>query len=230
MPCVHETKAVASSPSAYGDRAAGHAPVEIYEALWAGIGKDVSGTVLDCGSGRGNWLGYLARCPRVTARHAVDFVDTGAGARPDTSFHRCDLSREALPFSSGEVDWIFAIEVIEHLENPRFFVREAIRVLKAGGKLVLTTPNNSSFRARLSLLLRGWFPSFSEDVYRTSGHITAVLPLDLRRMAREANASVRFDYPMPGNLPGLRWKWQTVAPFLRGELWSDFMFAVVTRE
>ena len=40
-----------------------------------------------------------------------------------------------------EEELIFQLNTIEHLENPWHFLREVSRVLKDGGKLILTTPN-----------------------------------------------------------------------------------------
>lgn len=46
-----------------------------------------------------------------------------------------------LPFRECVFDTIVAGEIIEHLTVPSFFLKEAKRVLKLGGTLVITTPN-----------------------------------------------------------------------------------------
>lgn len=221
------TRSTATSEAAYGNRESGHAPREIYEGLWRWVGDEVAGAVLDCGCGKGNWLSYLSKSPKVTQRFAADFVrePLPEGVR----WAKCDLSYEALPFEAHSMDWVFAIEVLEHLENPRFFFREVVRVLKPGGHFVLTTPNNASLRSRISVLLRGWFPALSDHDYRASGHVTTVLPLDLSRMAQESEAEIEFAYPLPGNLPGSRLRWQSFFPWIKGERFSDCLFAKVTK-
>lgn len=45
-----------------------------------------------------------------------------------------------LPFENESVDYVVAGEVIEHLDSPSDFVREALRVLKPGGVLAISTP------------------------------------------------------------------------------------------
>lgn len=54
---------------------------------------------------------------------------------------------EALPFMDGSFDTVLLAEVLEHVEEPRRLLREALRV--ARGRVVLTTPNewhwNESF-------------------------------------------------------------------------------------
>lgn len=50
-----------------------------------------------------------------------------------------DMTRSALP--SNSFDGAIAVEVLEHVEEDRNFVREVYRVLKPGGWFVMSTPN-----------------------------------------------------------------------------------------
>jgi ubiquinone/menaquinone biosynthesis C-methylase UbiE len=52
---------------------------------------------------------------------------------------------ESLPFPDSTFDCILLSEVIEHLEEPQISIREAVRVLCPGGRLLITTPNYRSF-------------------------------------------------------------------------------------
>lgn len=52
---------------------------------------------------------------------------------------------ELLPLADGSFDCVLMSEVIEHLEAPQVSIREATRVLRSGGRLLLTTPNYRSF-------------------------------------------------------------------------------------
>lgn len=45
------------------------------------------------------------------------------------------------PFKDNYFENVIAGEIIEHIQHPLFFVMECRRVLKKGGKLIITTPN-----------------------------------------------------------------------------------------
>jgi SAM-dependent methyltransferase len=88
--------------------------------------RGVTGTILDLGAGLRPFAGLL---PGRTV--ALDH-------RPRPQL---DLVGDAhhLPFGDATVDAIVCTEVFEHLPDPPAAAREMIRVLKPGGRLVLTT-------------------------------------------------------------------------------------------
>lgn len=53
---------------------------------------------------------------------------------------RADI-RKALPLESGEFDNVVMLAVLEHLAEPELVLREAHRILKPGGSLILTWPS-----------------------------------------------------------------------------------------
>ena len=79
---------------------------------------------------------------------------------------RADLERDRLDLADGSVDCAVFTEVLEHL-NPYYVGRtmsEINRVLKPGGRLILTTPNIASLFRRLRLLL-GAQPQYVTHVH-----------------------------------------------------------------
>jgi len=70
---------------------------------------------------------------------------------------QADLEQD-LPIPSRHADYVVFQEGLEHLPDQLRRLREFNRILKPGGRLVPTTPNASSLRARLAhLLLEGYF-------------------------------------------------------------------------
>lgn len=58
-----------------------------------------------------------------------------------------NAERDRWPFADESVDLVTGMEILEHLAlDPYFFFSEAARVLKPGGRLLLTTPNVVSHR------------------------------------------------------------------------------------
>lgn len=68
---------------------------------------------------------------------------------------KADLNQK-LPFADETFDCILCSNGIEHLENPFLFVRECYRILKDGGKLLITTPNILNLKSRVANLLVGF--------------------------------------------------------------------------
>jgi len=67
-----------------------------------------------------------------------------------------DLNRR-FPVEDAKFDYVSCIEGIEHLQDHFQFVRECHRVLKPGGRLVLSTPNILNLASRLKFLLSGFY-------------------------------------------------------------------------
>jgi SAM-dependent methyltransferase len=61
--------------------------------------------------------------------------------------------QQPFPMADGSADIVICAETIEHLPNQFFFFREVARVLSPRGKFILTTPNSSSLRSRVSQFL-----------------------------------------------------------------------------
>lgn len=72
---------------------------------------------------------------------------------------RADLGGE-LPISDAHADIVLCQEGIEHLPDQLHALRELNRIIKPGGRLIVTTPNVSQLRARLSHFL------LESDLYR----------------------------------------------------------------
>ena len=67
--------------------------------------------------------------------------------------YQLDIDEQAFPFTNDSFDVVYCGEIIEHLFNPDHLLDEAYRILKPGGKCMITTPNLAGWSNRLSLLL-----------------------------------------------------------------------------
>ncbi|MEG1700072.1 MAG: class I SAM-dependent methyltransferase [Alistipes sp.] len=109
----------------------------------------ISGDVLEIGTGAGYGI-------EVVAPHATRFVtiDKSAPAPnvmqlPNVEFRQATVP--PLAFKDESFDFVISFQVIEHIVCDRELVREIKRVLRPGGRFIVTTPN-----APMSLTRNPW--------------------------------------------------------------------------
>lgn len=74
----------------------------------------------------------------------------------------------------GKFDVVFAIEIIEHLENHFNFFRCVKNIMNTEGVLYLSTPNIENSFARIKYFLTGRLHYFSKSELKGTGHINPV--------------------------------------------------------
>lgn len=143
-------------------------------------------TVLVAGAGRGGLSLLLHRRGfRVTSldlhpdHFAVPLLECGFA----------DFDRP-LPVESASQDVVLAIEVIEHLEAPWAFLRECMRVLRSGGRLIFTTPNVISLPSRLLFARNGLLPYFRYESFVGCYHVSPIFPWAVERWCETAGAEL----------------------------------------
>jgi 2-polyprenyl-3-methyl-5-hydroxy-6-metoxy-1,4-benzoquinol methylase len=164
--------------------------------------RNISGQVLiDVGCGTGALWPFVDG--RFTRYIGVDVVRY-SGFPSRVPFVRTDLDGTHIPLADAMADVVVAVETIEHLENPRAFFREMVRLAKPGGWAVMTTPNQLSYLSLLTLVVKKRFSAFQDVHYPT--HLTALLEIDLRRMAAESSlVDVAIGYSQRGRVVLTPW-------------------------
>ena len=108
----------------------------------------VEGDVLEVGTGTGYGV-------EILAPHAKRFISVdkqlvaGLQAYENTDYFEMEVP--PLTFASSSFDTVVSFQVIEHIEQDMEFVREVSRVLRPGGRFVVSTPN-----APMSLTRNPW--------------------------------------------------------------------------
>lgn len=115
--------------------------------------------VLDIGCGNGLLISQLQNAPELAATE-FSGVDVYAQKPQMFSYTVADITKR-LPYRSGQFDCVILGEVIEHVPNTDYVLREINRVLRPGGTLIITTPNLVSWFNRILVPL-GIQPLFSE--------------------------------------------------------------------
>lgn len=109
----------------------------------------IEGDVLEIGTGSGYGIEVIA--PHARRYVTIDkFMFEHDGALPDNvEFHQATVP--PIPYPDESFDCVITFQVIEHIREDFDFVREIHRVLRPGGRLILTTPN-----APMSLTRNPW--------------------------------------------------------------------------
>ncbi len=157
-------------------------------------------TVLDLGAGPGNFTAYLHNAGYAVVAVDIDEEDYRRAGHSSAPFLEANLD-EALPEFAGPVGGAVAIEVVEHLENPLRFIRSIADVLPDGGWLIVTTPNVLSISSKLELMVRNHHFEFSDESYRTNGHISPVSLHQLERIAGRVGLRVEAVTYNVGRIP-----------------------------
>jgi SAM-dependent methyltransferase len=100
---------------------------------------------------------------------------------------------EALPYPDDHFDLVFSNETIEHVDDDRLTIEEAVRVTKPGGHIVIFAPNRlypfethgAYIRGRYrfgNIPLVNWLPDPVRD--RLAPHVRAYTTRSIRRLFR----------------------------------------------
>jgi SAM-dependent methyltransferase len=95
----------------------------------------IQGCVVDLGCGSSPYKEDILKV--ASSYIGVDWIITVHDQSGIDVF--ADICRP-FPFKNSSIDTVVSFQVLEHLENPDFFLSECFRVLKKGGHLFLTVP------------------------------------------------------------------------------------------
>lgn len=153
-----------------------HASPNVHEAVLEVLrGKLPPGSAIaDIGAGQG----ALSQRLHDAGFHAVAFdLNCEDWKATDVQCLNCDFNQDiGQILARGPFQAICAIDVIEHLENPRGFLRNLIEIGRVSHAwLIISTPNPLETFSVISMFTRGIFNWFSPAHYLGGGHIS-ILP------------------------------------------------------
>lgn len=102
----------------------------------------VKGDLLEIGCGEGRGVDTLApKCESYTALDKINPVIEELAKKYDNINFISAFVPPMNMLEDNNYDVIVSFQVIEHIKNDKFFLEEIYRILKPGGKALITTPN-----------------------------------------------------------------------------------------
>lgn len=126
---------------------------------------------LGCGAGMGiEYLGLRGASLVVGGDYTMGLLNQALGRHPKGLFLRLDAQR--LPFHDAAFDVVLMLEMIYYLADLDLALREAVRVLRPGGYVVISAPNPDR-------------PHFNRSPFSTRYVTVSQLRASLERLAPE---------------------------------------------
>lgn len=145
----------------------------------AGLFGEATGPLLDVGCGSGAMLAEAKRrgwdCLGFDADANV--VEWLVSLGYDCRVQSADSGRWLL--APGSYSIVTACDVIEHLIDPAHMLAEAFRVLRSGGRILVSTPNCANWRRWAQLVSGQMFRTSGDNVLKDGGHLGYWTPADL---------------------------------------------------
>lgn len=119
----------------------------------------ISGKLLEVGCGEGRGVEILL--PHSAGYLGIDKIQEVIDMLK-SKFPNVDFQQAVIPPFKGieenSFDTVVSFQVIEHIENDRLFLEEIYRVLKPGGKAIISTPNINHTLSRNPWHIREYTP------------------------------------------------------------------------
>lgn len=130
-------------------------------------------SALDVGCGAGLLAEPLARMgAKVTALDAAPELIAAAKAHADGAGLEIDYRAVGVEALDGRFDLVTAMEVVEHVADPRAFVASLAARLAPGGLLILSTPNRTAWSKLLTITLAEGFGKIPRGTHHYDEFIT----------------------------------------------------------
>ncbi len=158
-------------------------PLRLASYLFKRYGMKAGDKLLEIGCGRGEFV--TAFQDLGLECHAVERSEYSLRELKHIEIKKADISKERLPYDDNVFDIVYHKSLIEHLYNPENLMKETLRVLKPGGRVIILTPDWAS-----------QMKVFYEDFTHSKPYdVTSIA--DLLRVCGFAQAEAELFYQLP---------------------------------
>ncbi len=151
------------------------------------------GRVLEVGCAEGSFVQRLLADKTAAGieLNATAVARAKAKGLPVESVDLYDVARER----GGQFDAVCAFQVLEHVPNPTRFIAALLSLVKAGGRVIVSVPNDDSFQGKDDRNVLNMPPHhLTLWKKRTMRSLESLFPMRLVRMVEEPLAAYHADY------------------------------------
>ena len=142
------------------------------------------GKLLDVGCGRGDMLKAFKK--KEFSVFGIDLSKESVKMCHPINVQNINLEDENFNYNEDNFDVIFSKSLIEHLNNPIFFMNSCKKLLSEDGCLIIMTP---------SWIHHGWGPFYIDHTHRTPFTLQSLR--DLANLAGFESVKVEYFYQLP---------------------------------
>ena len=147
----------------YPDGASRHENRRLHEAIISELNGRSCEKILDVGCGNA-WVAkhFLAKKKQVVSMDIASVnVHKALNIYPKPGHVGVVADVFQLPFKKDLFDVIIAAEIIEHVVDPAGFIKQLFKVLKPGGTLMISTPNEEKIKYSMCIHCNKETPQFA---------------------------------------------------------------------
>jgi len=186
--------------------------------------NEAESRILDLGAGNGAFSLFLK--DQGYSIEAVE-IEKERFKPTDIFCFNIDINQNIYEQINKRFDTIVSIEVLEHIENQRHFLRQCNKLLENKGKLIITTPNIESIPGRLRFFINGNFRHFDADPkFNEPTHINPIQSF----MFNKAIAETGFNILTHNTFPSDTFVNSKIVTFLLSSLLARFLKGYVYGE
>jgi ubiquinone/menaquinone biosynthesis C-methylase UbiE len=155
--------------------------------LVKGVKIHSTSTVIDVGCGDGSLIAFCARQGAEVIFVDLDeqrlaFTEQQVKASPAHAYQAIHSDCNPIPLADNTGDVVICTEVLEHVDDPRNFLAELVRIAKPGGQLLISVPD-----ARSEQLIGATAPP---AYFQAPNHIRIFAEGELQQLVIEAGLEI----------------------------------------
>ena len=122
--------------------------------------------VLDIGCTNGNLRKFLEDCNYFGVDVNLEHIN--GLLKEKIKVKQADLNKDEIPFKNEKFDFIFLLDILEHVVNPKKLIIDSKKRLMKNGRMIITLPNDYHILNKIRFIFN---KHLTEDPFAPYGHL-----------------------------------------------------------